>query len=295
MSAYQPIIVIGAPRSGTKMLRDFVGAHPDVDTVPYDVNYIWRMGNESIPHDEFSAEQASEAICRKITRQIERFRRGNRCIIEKTVSNCLRVEFVTAVFPDAKFLHLVRDGRDVIESIQRQWKAPPDWRYILQKVRTFPIFDAFGYGARYARGLLQRTGQRNSKSAEVWGPRYKGIDQDLATRTLLCVCAIQWARCVRMASDSLQRYTPDQVLQVRYEDLVAAPIEYAHRIADFIGISPGPIEQQAGRVSTANVGKGRTALDPAAWQELQPILEAELREYGYVEFESANPAVPDNG
>src|SRR4051812_20775701 len=44
-AAFQPVIVIGAARSGTKLLRDSLATHADVARVPYDVNYVWRFGN----------------------------------------------------------------------------------------------------------------------------------------------------------------------------------------------------------------------------------------------------------
>jgi hypothetical protein len=49
------VFVIGAARSGTKFLRDVIGASPYAAVVPYDVNYVWRGGNEGFPDDALPA------------------------------------------------------------------------------------------------------------------------------------------------------------------------------------------------------------------------------------------------
>ena len=42
----QPVVIIGAARSGTNMLRDVLVKLPGVGTWPCDeINYIWRHGN----------------------------------------------------------------------------------------------------------------------------------------------------------------------------------------------------------------------------------------------------------
>ena len=191
---YQVLILIGAARSGTKLFRDLVAGHPDVNRVPYDVNYIWRLGNERLGHDELTPELLTPQIQGRIRRGFERYHAGAPCLIEKTVSNCLRVAYVLIVFPEARFIHLVRDGVDVVESVYRQWLAPPDWRYILNKVRTYPLAQAPGYALAYAAGVLQHALRPGQNGTSTWGPRYDGIDRDVAHKQLLEVCAIQWVR-----------------------------------------------------------------------------------------------------
>ena len=68
---YQPIILIVAPRSGTKLVRDLVAEHPDVDRVPYDIDYVWRLGNEAVPHEELSVDLLTPQIRQRILRRFE--------------------------------------------------------------------------------------------------------------------------------------------------------------------------------------------------------------------------------
>ena len=56
-----PIIILGAARSGTKMLRKALASHPDLHAIPYDINYVWKYGSYQLPHDELRPEHATYA------------------------------------------------------------------------------------------------------------------------------------------------------------------------------------------------------------------------------------------
>jgi len=56
---HPPIIIVGAGRSGTNMLRDLLAQLPEFSTWPCDeINYIWRHGNRGFETDEFTREMA---------------------------------------------------------------------------------------------------------------------------------------------------------------------------------------------------------------------------------------------
>lgn len=275
---YQPLILIGAARSGTKLVRDLVATHPAVDKVPYDINYIWRLGNQDLPHDELSPSRLTPSIRQRIRHGFERYHRGAPVLIEKTVGNCLRVAYVQAVFPEARFIHLVRDGRDVIESAYRQWKAPPDWNYLLDKAKSFPWVEAFGYALSYTRSACLKFITSDKKKVGTWGgPLYAGIDEDVATKELLEVCAIQWTLSVRKALTDLNNRPGDQVLTIRYEDFVQNPLSHLERIAGFIGLDPDPYKAvRLETVSQQNIGKGFRTLSPEqialVWPYIHEVL-----------------------
>lgn len=278
---YQPIIIIGAARSGTKLVRDLIASHPLVEKIPFDVNYIWRIGNESLTHDEIPPEGVTPKISARIRKYFESSRHGKPFLIEKTVSNCLRVAAVHKVFPEAKFIHLYRDGWDVIESAYRQWMAPPDWRYILSKTMKYPLFMAFGYASSYAAKTLRQMLGRNHASISPWGPCYRGIYDDLETKPVLEVCAIQWSRCVKSSVKDLWVIPHTQVYHLRYENFIHNPQGMLIEIADFIGYDPGPyLNHVAQSVSSANIGKGLRALSDEQRQLIEsyvldttPLLE----------------------
>ncbi len=187
------IVIIGAARSGTKMLRDALAAATGAGKVPYDVGFVWRHGNEDCPHDALTADMISPRSRRFIRRFIDRYARGTPpAVIEKTVGNALRVEAVASVLPDARFIHLVRDGVDVAESLRRQWIASADFGYLVRKLRHFPVRLAPRYATGYVWSAVRR---RIHPSGRVgtWGPRYPGIDKDLHEHDLLQHAHVQRA------------------------------------------------------------------------------------------------------
>ena len=72
MSSTKNIIIIGAPRSGTNMLRDVLTSINGIETWPCDeINYVWRHGNVFYPSDEIPVENASPAVKRYIQKSFK--------------------------------------------------------------------------------------------------------------------------------------------------------------------------------------------------------------------------------
>lgn len=278
-------IIVGAARSGTKFLRDLLSAGNGVAIVPYDINYVWRIGNESLAHDEIAPGSTDEINIKKIRAAVQRLRapRGARfqILIEKTVSNSLRVPFVNEVFPGAKFIHLVRDGRDVTASARWAWSQGSDYKYIVRKLRYFPP-EAFGYGFWYIRNTAKGILSRNLQKKRIWGPRYKGIEEDLENCSLLEVCAKQWQRSVDLSVEALQTIPSDRVLRVRYEDLVSNSNTVV-AVTEFLGIEDVQSVMKAyrQRVTTAAIGSYRSRLRAPEQRLVQEILQETLERHGY--------------
>ena len=141
---YTPLIIIGAARSGTNILRDVLTRLPEVGTWPCDeINTIWRHGNARLLTDEFKPENARKDVCSFIRQAFDnRARRDNLAIVvEKTCANSLRLAFVDQIFPDARYIYLVRDGRDVAASALKRWQASLDLSYVVSKARFVPPVD----------------------------------------------------------------------------------------------------------------------------------------------------------
>ena len=143
---YHPVIIIGAGRSGTNMLRDLLTSAPGVETWPCDeINYIWRHGNLTEPSDEFSPLMATENVNSFIRNKFDKLFRLKDCsyIVEKTCANSLRVGFVSKVFPDAKFIHLIRDGRDVVASAKKTLVSSNGCSLFVQEGSPCPLCQMF--------------------------------------------------------------------------------------------------------------------------------------------------------
>jgi len=281
----QDIVIIGAPRSGTNMLRDVLTRLPDVGTWPCDeINYIWRHGNVCYPSDAFPPDLARPEVVTYIRRQFEKLAKSDNLnyVVEKTCANSLRVEFVDKVLPDAKYIYIVRDGRDVVASAMKRWKAELDPTYILQKVRYVPVSDLPYYGLKYLGNRIYRLFSKESCLAH-WGPRLDGMDSILAGHDLAGVCAIQWRECVNHADYAFCQIPSERVHQLSYESFVAHPALELGRLCNFLGISlpEHGLESIVGSISRSSVGKGIDELGEQL-SGVEHLMEATLRRHGYL-------------
>lgn len=282
----RPIVLIGAARSGTKIVRDVLAQAANAGRVPYDVGFVWRYGNENVPHDALDPATATRRIGSFIRGYMERYAQEDPLqkspiVIEKTVGNALRVPFVNRVLPDAIFVHLVRDGVDVAESTRRQWLAPPDHRYLAQKVKHFPARLAPTYGRKY---VVSQVRHYVTKDARVgsWGPRYPGIDDDVRATDLLTVCARQWKTCVEAARNALRDISA-QTVELRYEKLIAEPAATIEQLLTEFGIpvDDRALAQAAARIEPGHAGLGGRSLSVPELEMLQSEIGRTLADFGY--------------
>ena len=123
----RPIVILGAARSGTTLTGEILGRHPDV-AYWIEPKYVWRYGRPLARDDIRTAAEATLRVRHYIRRAFNQYteRRGKSRFMEKTPSNCFRLPFVHAVLPNARFLHIVRDGRDVARSAVKKWTTRPN-------------------------------------------------------------------------------------------------------------------------------------------------------------------------
>lgn len=279
----QPLVVLGAARSGTKLLRDMLAFHPSVRAVPFDVNFVWKYGNYHVSHDVLTRAHARPEVQKFVRGALAPYRSGAEVLVEKTVSNTLRVPFVHRVLPEAKFIHLVRDGRDVTESAMRQWQAPLNWRTGVSKLRALPAKAWPAYLPGYLRAYVLRKLLGQGR-VESWGPHFADLSEWLESSSLLEVCAVQWSRCVEAALDALEGMSSDRWIQIRYEDLVSTPGKEVARALALVDLE-GSDEldaRMASIVMWGNVGKGAAHLGCTEMHRIVPLLAPFLTRLGYL-------------
>lgn len=282
---YQPLVIIGAPRSGTNMLRDVLTKLDGVATWPCDeINYIWRHGNIRYPSDEIPPENATEPVKRYIRSRFGLIARRNTAhtVVEKTCANSLRVPFVDAVVPDAQYIFIRRDGLDSVGSAMKRWTAALDIPYLARKARFVPLSDLPYYGSRYLWNRIYRLFSREDRLA-FWGPQLADMESLLQQHSLDEVCALQWKNCVEKAADAFDDMPPNRWLEIKYEDFVTDPSSEMERIVSFakLDVDCTSVRAAVSGVRSTSMGKGRTSLDAETTQRLVDLVGQTLSRYGY--------------
>lgn len=278
-----PIILIGSHRSGTSITQRLIGLHPDIITWN-EPRPLWRYADPARDHDECEEDDASGEVVRYIRGRFLKYqmRHGNRQIMEKTPSNILRVPFVYKIFPESIYLHIVRNPFSCMDSIDREWhRTKKTWTGIRRSLAAAPVTQLHYYtgdfiGHMIIRKLLRRT------YTPIYGPRYKGIEQDLKKYGILRVAARQWARCNRKAREDFARMANGRVLSFRYEDLMQDPSSVLQRIYDHCGLA---CTDSIVRAAKEMVDPGRQQkwqrLDPEELKTIVPEIQDEMAFYGY--------------
>jgi hypothetical protein len=141
--------MIGAPRSGTSISAILFARHPDVAHFS-EAGEIWDPDHYADPDADhhWTAAEVTAQVSARLHDRFEfarRVRRGDR-LLNKHPRNSVRIEYLQALFPDAVFIHVVRDGRAVVcsmlEMIEREparkavpmgaFCKPPNWRDYLR-------------------------------------------------------------------------------------------------------------------------------------------------------------------
>ncbi|MDH3511417.1 MAG: sulfotransferase [Gammaproteobacteria bacterium] len=284
---FTPLVIIGAGRSGTNALRDALVRLDDFGTWPCDeINPIWRHGNIDYPDDEIPPQNATPSVRRYIRgafRRIWRQQGRPNFVVEKTCANALRVPFVDTVLPEARFIHIVRNGFDVVASAEKRWRGDleiPGLPYFLAKARYAPPSDLPRYALSAIRTRLAvRTGRR--KHLESWGPRFAGIDV-LSEASIEELVARQWAACVTASDKAFAEIDPSRVFQLRYEDFTADAARTLSSILSWLGekAAEEDITKAASQVWSSSVGKGRTLAETLP-EEVKTLLLQQLSTHGY--------------
>ncbi len=124
------IVIGGAARSGTTLLRTMLGRHSMIASCPETTVFLKRISSPEAIAERLGWDASQiEAWQRESRSQVEfigrfaeavRHSAGKPIWVEKTPKNVLRFGFVRRRFPRARIVHIVRDGRDVVCSLRRK-------------------------------------------------------------------------------------------------------------------------------------------------------------------------------
>jgi len=287
----QPVIIVGAPRSGTNILRDVLTSVSGFETWPCDeINLVWKHHNRSIPHDELDPTHARPEVTEYLRGVFNKLSRKTQPthVVEKTCATSLRVGFAAAVFPEAKFVFIRRDGLDAAASTIQRWDAPFDARYIARKLRYAPKSDLPFYATQFlAKRRASRQAERAGRTSGArrvdswWGPKPHDYVELQHQHSLDELAIVQWQRCVEASVQDLATLPQGQVHEVVYESFAQDPATTMRGILDFLESERSVPDDVLASVSPHSIGKGRTSFDTSTTQRLTDLASKTLSLLGY--------------
>jgi hypothetical protein len=163
-----------------------------------------------------------------------------------------RAGFLHAAFPSARYLHVIRDGRAVASSwLQMPWwlgyRGPEHWHF----------------------------GPLSPEHRELW---------ERSGRSYVVLAGLAWVLLLDAFEAARSELSPDAWLDVRYEDLLAAPDATFERVLGFFGL---PLDDAfrtrlgAYAFQTGRADAFRRDLDPASLTALEEVVGPALERYGY--------------
>ena len=279
-----PIILLGAHRSGTTWLGSLFSEQPEL-AYWVEPRHVWTWSNAYTPDDVLGAQHATERVRAHIRKTFDAFVRdaGADRLCEKTPSNLLRIPFIRSVYPDAKLVMIVRDGRSVLRSTDEIMSRGVPLKRIVQRAKETPLTEWPAY-ARSAIGALKR--KVTGAKLEYWGPRPPGWKDWVGADHPDIILAKQWAGCTARALEDaarIEREGQEPVLMFRYEDMLADPLGTTTRLCAHCELAdPSPIIQKATQTADlSRAHKWRSALDQQTLDLVRPHMEPTMRRLGY--------------
>ncbi len=130
--AFAPIFIIGVPRSGTTLLRVLLDSHSQILALPETPWVLGAYGGRiSLRELVLELSDGAFGVARNVAGvEADHVRaagaafleqlvapalaaRGKAAVVFKTPSDIPHLEFLTGLLPQARYIHITRDGRDV--------------------------------------------------------------------------------------------------------------------------------------------------------------------------------------
>lgn len=257
-----PVFFVGCGRSGTSLLQHLLKAHRDIAVYPTEANelwfpqtYPWRSAKIDVPvfwddpygFTEISLKQSSPSYERHLQAVFGayQFMARGQAFLNKSVMVTFMIPRMLQIFPEARFIHIVRDGRAVVLSYAK-WESK-----------------------KIAANLA----------------RYQAGGYDFNLETLLEKFTKHWQdhlQEIARQNKALQLEEKGRLFEIRYEDFCTDPGTHLRQLAVFIGVNPnryGPLDLT--QVKSQDY-KFKSQLDDDSLRRITALMQPTLNQRGYV-------------
>ncbi|MEO8289751.1 MAG: sulfotransferase [Gaiellaceae bacterium] len=241
------VFVLGSPRSGTTFLGSSIGSLPGfVDLGEVTPLKAAIPGLAGLPPDEAAARLRSI---------LETARRlgllGGLRALEQTPETAFVAPALARAYPAARFVHIVRDGRDVVCSLlERGWLTA-------------------------GRGGGDDAGHAYGAKVRFWVESERREEFEEASDARRAAWA--WRRYVEAG-----RAATERSVETRYEQVANSPDSVAATLAGFLDAPEEPLAEALRAAHASSIGRFRHDLTKEQLEDVEAEAGALLDELGYL-------------
>lgn len=230
----RPIYVVGMPRSGTTLTETVIGLHPDV----------FPLGERGVPafllhpyldkDQDFTPEAARTFVTEDISR-LPDMPEGTAAYVDKMPDNYRLLGHLGTAYPDARFVHLCRDPRDVALSIWRGYFSGSSLTYAYDLRAMAHRFNLYGRLMQHWRQVMP---------GRIYDLRYEDFVADIGgeSRKLAEFCGLEWVEDMahpERHEGQVLTLSNTQVRQTAHTRSIGKWEQYAGLLTPFIdGLDP---------------------------------------------------------
>ena len=272
----KPVFILGTGRSGTTLLGLLLSMHKDIGYLNepkalwnsvYPFEDLIGSYSEGTAHYNLDRDDATPEIRKKIQKCFGGYL-WTVCasrVVDKYPELVFRVDFVKALFPDAKFVFIVRGGHDTCKSIEK-------WSQRKGVVEGKRVHDWWGVDNRKWRLLVDQVLTKDQELS-------KYHDRISMYRDHTQMALVEWILAMNRGAEVLDKKSNDVYL-IRYEDLTFSPEGELVKLADFLELEFDPVMiAHAKEVVKPTVHHGRVEIPT----ELKEAFEKVMKRFGYCE------------